>query len=81
MPHRLFDAIIWVDEGPQFELRDGLVHITQRIAQDAYSERVMSRHQFFKTVRAANAFADRIKGSDSNVVVLPLPIEDEAATG
>jgi hypothetical protein len=78
MPFSALDAVIFVEEPPQFEIRDGLVHIVQH-AGSMRLERVMSLHVFMRTIRAANkALAEyNASGGMAEVIVFPTR-EDEA---
>lgn len=53
------EAVFYVREAPEFEFKDGLVHICQTIGGYRF-ERVMSPHIFRLTVRRAQKLADAI---------------------
>jgi hypothetical protein len=68
-----FDAIIFCQEPPEFELRDGMVHILQRMGKNTQTERIMRPSTFLKALRAANRLADEFHAGERNVVAIRRP--------
>jgi hypothetical protein len=62
-----FDAIVYCKEPPEFELREGWVHVTQRIGKQSQTERIMSRNTFLKSYKAAGKLVEQITSERSVV--------------
>jgi hypothetical protein len=77
MPQRIFDAIIFCEDPPTIELRNGMFHITQQISPGYFTERVMRPHVFLKALRAANRVAAEFHRGRRNVVAIPAITETD----
>jgi len=66
------DAIIFVTEPPVFDIRDGLVHITQKIGEATTIERVMLLSTFIETIAMAQkALRDYERSGTARVIAFP----------
>jgi hypothetical protein len=54
---RNLDAVMFVDEPPEFEYRDGMFFIRQRISETCIIERVMRPSIFMQSIARAAAVA------------------------
>jgi hypothetical protein len=70
MPLRNLDAVVFVDEPPEFTYEHGLFHIRQQISETTFIERVMRPAVFMQTIaRAVEAARKHRLGSAEIIAV------------
>lgn len=80
MPFPSLDAVFFVEAPPQFEVRDGLVHVHQTIGR-IHIERVMRLSTFILAIKLAKSAVVEydLRGS-AEVIAFPAPESDENAS-